>query len=68
MFAQACAASSRVKLRDESMQLTYEEVLHAKIRLPKLNIDIYKLIWQYWWRGLNFMLECDATGARRTQW
>ena len=50
------------------MQLTYEEVLHAKIRLPKLNIDIYKLIWQYWWRGLNFMLECDATGARRTQW
>ena len=45
MFAQACAASSRAKLRDEPMQLAYLEILHAKDWLPKLNIDVCKPIW-----------------------
>ena len=44
-FAQGCATSSRAILGDRSMQLTYAKVLHAKDRLPKPNVGVYKLIW-----------------------
>ena len=69
-FAQACATSSRAVLGDGSMQLAYAKVLHAKDRLPKPNVGVCKLIWQYCWRGLNFMLGWNAMwrGQWQTQW
>ena len=59
-MCQACATSSRVIFGDRSKQLTHAKVLHAKDRLRKLNIDVYKLIWQYLWRRLNLMLGWNA--------
>ena len=42
------------------MQLNYAKVLHAKNRLPKPKVGVYELIWQYCWRGLNFILGWSA--------
>ena len=64
-FAQACATSSRRIFRNGSMQLTYVEVLHAKERLKKLNIDGNKLnLWRLWY-GLNFRQSWKAMRQRR---
>ena len=46
---------------DRLMQLTCLEVLHAKERKSKLNIDINKLNLGRLWQELNFKLSLSAT-------
>ena len=64
-YAQARTTSNRVIFRNGSMQVTHSEVLHAKERMNKLNIDVGKPKLGRLWHGLKFKLSWSATWRRR---